>query len=151
MEQTFAKISILRSKMLKHENVFVQLRIEPGDIIDELFGEPVRGNGTQCVVDLMRAYKGCPIYMHVVKVALFAKQIYKCKIFCAKLVFQKTNNCRQSTTTVMCIIQLWITHTPSACVVHSWWLCAIAECANCWPVASQARLRQRVVNHQYFE
>ena len=46
----------------------MQLRVEPGDAIDELYGEVLRNVGTKKVVDIMRMYKGCPVYMQVAKV-----------------------------------------------------------------------------------
>ena len=47
------------------------MKIEPGDVLDELFGESLRNVGVRRVVDLMRTYRGCPIYITVVKVLDF--------------------------------------------------------------------------------
>lgn len=47
----------------------LQLKIEPGDVLDELFGESLRNVGVRRVVELMRTYRGCPIYITVIKVA----------------------------------------------------------------------------------
>ena len=46
----------------------LQLRVEPGDAIDELYGKVLRNVGTKKVVAIMRMCKGCPVYMQVAKV-----------------------------------------------------------------------------------
>jgi hypothetical protein len=62
--------NLLKPKICSND--LIQLRIEPGDIIDDLCGRALRSATTTQAINLIRMNKGMPIHISIIKVCLSA-------------------------------------------------------------------------------
>lgn len=48
--------------------MLTQDKIQPGDVLDDLYGEPLKGRKRGTISTLLEHFKGMPVYLSVVKV-----------------------------------------------------------------------------------